>query len=221
MGTTVSQMPSVHNRLNGGLNTIAAAENLGLVSRQNAYVDGSQPDGEVQAPRQEHLDRAPENHFGSNGRLGVPAFFTAQQHLGQGNIPYERDEAEAAAIAHQQEQRGVSNLSHAVSAVATNGATSRQTLAEGSPTPGPTATSNQASTPGIGPSFNHLTTQLEKRTPVEFNHAIGYVNKIKVSVLNLVRSHVILTQFFLRIASRNSLTSTNNFLRFFRHISAT
>lgn len=183
MGTTVSQMPSVHTRLNGGLNSIATAESLGLISRHNnGYVDGSQPDGEMQGPRQEQLDRAPENPFGSNGRVAVPAFLMAQQHPGQGNSAYERDDAEAAVIAHQQEQRGVSNLSHAVSAVATNGATSRQTLVEGSPTPGPTATSNQASTPGIGPSFN-LSTQLEKRTPVEFNHAIGYVNKIKVNVL--------------------------------------
>ncbi|KAI4101267.1 MAG: hypothetical protein L6R37_005009 [Teloschistes peruensis] len=178
MGTTVSQMPSVHTRLNGGLNSIATAESLGLISRQNAYVDDSQPDGEMQGPRQEQLDRASENHFGSNGRVGVPAFFTTQQHPGPGNSAYERDDAEAAVIAHQQEQRGVSNLSHAVSAVATNGATNRQTLVEGSPTPGPTATSNQANTPGLGPSFN-LSTQLEKRTPVEFNHAIGYVNKIK------------------------------------------
>ncbi|KAL8688268.1 MAG: hypothetical protein Q9218_005778 [Villophora microphyllina] len=179
MGTTVSQMPSGHNRLNGGFNSIAGVENLGLVSRQIAYVDGSQADGEVQAPRQEHLDRGSENHLASSGRLGVPAFFTAQQHLPQSNIGYERDEAEAAAIAHQQEQRGVSNLSHAVSAVATNGSSTRQTLVEESPTPGPIATLNQAGTPSIGPNFNLTPTQLEKRTPVEFNHAIGYVNKIK------------------------------------------
>jgi paired amphipathic helix protein Sin3a len=44
--------------------------------------------------------------------------------------------------------------------------------------PGP-ARNAQTPTPG---SMNGGGAQLEKRGPVEFNHAISYVNKIKVSL---------------------------------------
>ncbi|KAL8704550.1 MAG: hypothetical protein Q9201_002285 [Fulgogasparrea decipioides] len=179
MGTTVSQMPSVQNRLNGGLNGVAAVDSLGLAPRQNAYVDGFHQDGEAQAPQQEHLDGAPENQLTSNGRPGVSSVFTAQQHLGQGNTGYERAEADAASIAHQQEQQGVSHLSHAVSAIATNGVPARQPLAQGSPIAESTGSLNQANLVANGPGLSFTPAQLEKRGPVEFNHAIGYVNKIK------------------------------------------
>ncbi|KAL8730758.1 MAG: hypothetical protein Q9166_003828 [cf. Caloplaca sp. 2 TL-2023] len=177
MGTTVSQMPSAINRHNEGLLGLAAAESLGPATRQSAY-DEHQLDGETQGPREERLDGRPENLFATNGRLGVPSFFSTQQHPSQGNTGYNRDEAEAAALAHQQEQRGVSHLSHAVSAAATNGAPSRQTLAQISPTGESTGSQNQANSManGLGQS---LTPGPEKRGPVEFNHAIGYVNKIK------------------------------------------
>ncbi|KAL8949911.1 MAG: hypothetical protein Q9222_004024 [Ikaeria aurantiellina] len=177
MGTTVSQMPSALNRLNGTLNGIALGEDHSSVPRQAAFLDGFQTDGEVQGPRQEHLDGPLENHSASNSRHGAPPFFAAQQ-LAQGNQIFDQDEAEAAALAHQQEQRGVSHLSHAVSAVTTNGGAARHALAQVSPTGDSTGSMNQAGTivSGPGPS---LTPGLDKRGPVEFNHAIGYVNKIK------------------------------------------
>jgi paired amphipathic helix protein Sin3a len=75
---------------------------------------------------------------------------------------YEAQQA-AAAAAHQQQQRGVSQLTSAVTA----------TLGH----PGP-ARNAQTPTPG---GINGGGAQLEKRGPVEFNHAISYVNKIKVS----------------------------------------
>ena len=70
---------------------------------------------------------------------------------------------------HQQEQRGVSSLQNAVSA-ATNG-TARTVMAV---SPAPPTTFGQPS--GLFPQSGDL-----KRGPVEFNHAISYVNKIKVS----------------------------------------
>ncbi|KAJ9648383.1 Transcriptional regulatory protein sin3 [Coniosporium tulheliwenetii] len=86
--------------------------------------------------------------------------------------------ASAVALAqHQQEQRGVSQLQNAVSA-ATGGAL---------PRPGMMSPSADMSTPlpgqgmnGIGLAAQHSGQgAMEKRGPVEFNHAISYVNKIK------------------------------------------
>ena len=105
---------------------------------------------------------------------------------------YDRDDqlidADAAAIAHQEEQRGVSHLSNAVSAVATNGIHGRHSLTQASPNGPQTTVLGQAAaglnTPGppLTPA-NQL--GVEKRGPVEFNHAIGYVNKIKVRAMDI------------------------------------
>lgn len=181
MGTTVSQMPSAHDSLNGSLNGGPTLDNLGPASRQNAFVDGFPTPSEPHGSHQEHFDGQAESPFGANGRLDVPSFLTTNQHLGLSNAGFDRNEIDAASIAHQQDQRGVSHLTHAVSAVATNGTPSRHTLAQMSPTGGSVVSLNQAGSihGAPGPS---LTPGLEKRGPVEFNHAIGYVNKIKVIV---------------------------------------
>ncbi|KAI4171456.1 MAG: hypothetical protein LQ343_004194 [Gyalolechia ehrenbergii] len=178
MGTTVSQMPSAHNRPNGVVNGAVAVENLGPIHRQQAYLDGFPAHSEVRAAPGEQLDGQPDGHHASDSRLGVPAFLTTTQHSGQGNTEYEGDGVGAAAIVHQQDQRGVSHLSHAVSAVATNGTPSQHTLAPVSPTGGSTESLNQANI-ATNPPGQSETPGLEKRGPVEFNHAIGYVNKIK------------------------------------------
>jgi paired amphipathic helix protein Sin3a len=68
----------------------------------------------------------------------------------------------------QQEQRGVSQLQHAVTAV--NNGAGRPALA-GSPGPGQPGNFNQQS---------GVFADLKRGGPVEFNHAISYVNKIKV-----------------------------------------
>lgn len=185
MGTTVSQMPSAHNRLSGTLNGASMVENLGPTPHQNAYVDGYSMHGEVQAPHQEQLDGQAEIHHASTSRLGVPAFLAATQLPTQGSTGYDRDELDAVSLVHQQEQRGVSNLSHAVSAVTPNGTPSRHTLAQASPTGGSTGSLNQASIISNPPGPS-LTPGLEKRGPVEFNHAIGYVNKIKVNISEFI-----------------------------------
>lgn len=87
---------------------------------------------------------------------------------------YTDNPANLALLAHQQEQRGVSQLQNAVS-VAT-GEPVRHDHQQGSPVP------DAAGLPGGGASNNMSMqqSQMEKRGPVEFNHAISYVNKIKV-----------------------------------------
>ena len=181
MGTTVSQMPSVQNRVNGVANGASAVES----SRQTIYTDEPQANGEwrTQQHEEDGLGTAPPN-----ARSGAHPLF-AGQIAGQANLGSETgttyggdEQGEAALIAHQQEQRGVSHLSNAVSAVATNGVQGRHPMAQISPGGGQVTGLGQAA---VGLNSSALTPSsqlgLEKRGPVEFNHAIGYVNKIKVS----------------------------------------
>ena len=216
MGTTVHQMPPVQNRMNGGSNGVGVVEG----SRQTVYHDGSQANGEYPTSQQD------EDVAGSIiARHGGHPLFAGQANFGnESGGPYDRDDqgsvSEAALLAHQQEQRGVSHLSNAVSAVATNGASGRHTLAQVSPDGAPTTLvqgvtglSNAALNSGA-----HI--GIEKRGPVEFNHAIGYVNKIKVSIRNLGQHSsgrmTLLTN--IRIASQTNLKSTNNSWKFCKHI---
>lgn len=157
-------------------------DNLSSGLRQNAFADGHTTPGEAHGSRHEQFESQAENQFIPNGRLDVPSFLTTNQLSGQSSAGYDRDEVDGTDLAHQQDQRGVSHLSHAVSAVATNGASSRHTLAQVSPTGSSALSLNPAG--GInGAPAPSLTPGLEKRGPVEFNHAIGYVNKIKVNPL--------------------------------------
>lgn len=74
---------------------------------------------------------------------------------------------------HAQEQRGVNQLQNAVSAAASSGGLR---AVVGSPRATPVPSDMGQLGGGLG---------IEKRGPVEFNHAISYVNKIKVSRVGL------------------------------------
>lgn len=178
MGTTVAQMPPAPNRTNGIINSVGVRDN----SRQGLYPDG-QTNG-AWPPSHHDPDNISDITF-QNGRQGGLSLFAGQPNIGQDHsVMYDRDgqgnASEAAMMAHQEEQRGVSHLSNAVS-VATNGGQGRQGLAQvsvrgvhgGSPGQAAVGLSNAAV---LSNQFG-----LERRGPVEFNHAIGYVNKIKVS----------------------------------------
>ena len=177
MGTTVSQMPSVQNRVNGVPNGTLGIEN----PRQAVYVVNAQANGEWSAPQHEEdgLDAAL-----SNARSAGHHLYANEANIGsETGVTYGGDDqGDAALIAHQQEQRGVSHLSNAVSAVATNGTQGRHPMAQISPGGGQVTGLGQAAV-GINNAALASGSQLglEKRGPVEFNHAIGYVNKIKVS----------------------------------------
>jgi hypothetical protein len=124
------------------------------------YYGGQRPGNWQQEPQ--HTIESPEALFSPQNQSAGPAYGQNQaQHTN-----YEAQQA-AAAAAHQQQQRGVSQLTNAV---ATLGHPPRNTQ---TPTPGGQAGMNGG---GAQPG-------LEKRGPVEFNHAISYVNKIKVCVL--------------------------------------
>lgn len=194
MGTTVSQMPSVHGRLNGNMSSSHSAENTATSTVQGLYRDGVQPNNDWPQQQQDNSENVAENPFGAGGRqIGVPLFPQPGPGQSSGTL-FDRDDqvavAEAANIAHQQEQRGVSHLSNAVSAVATNGGLNRNQVVQGSPSGGPVTGLGQMAA-GLGSVGSALTPgnqlSLEKRGPVEFNHAIGYVNKIKVRMPSVIR----------------------------------
>ncbi|MCJ1313047.1 Transcriptional regulatory protein sin3 [Agyrium rufum] len=105
-------------------------------------------------------------------------------HPGEQNlqVPYGSHEEEysaneAAAIAHQQQEQGVSQLQIAVSVATNNGIPPRVGMLQT-----PSGAEQQigmapaAFTPNGTPATLY---NVEKRGPVEFNHAITYVNKIK------------------------------------------
>ena len=189
MGTTVSQMPSANNRLNGGQrgpNGFHAAEGVGTSARQGLYGDGP-PNAEWQGQQQGHAESAHDNPFSSSRRLGDIPMFGGQLNIGHNaGAPYDRDDqlvdAEAAAIAHQEEQLGVSQLSNAVSVVTTNGVQNRQSQPQAASNGVPGASLGKAT---MGMDTVGLSLSVEKRGPVEFNHAIGYVNKIKVRAIEM------------------------------------
>lgn len=99
---------------------------------------------------------SPEAVFSPQNQNSVPAYGGSQSQASY--------EAQQAAAAHQQQQRGVNQLTNAV---ATLGVPRGNAL---TPVPGQTGM-NGAGQQGM-----------EKRGPVEFNHAISYVNKIKASI---------------------------------------
>lgn len=151
---------------------------------QIVYREGPQSKTDWPQQQQQIVTAGSENQFSTGTTRGSgPAFFSSQGSVGQGSsILFGRDDQATNVDAAIAEQRGVSHLSNAVSAAATNGIQSRP----------PRASPSAEQVSGLGQmaagingdigslaSGNHL--GLEKRGPVEFNHAIGYVNKIKVS----------------------------------------
>lgn len=109
------------------------------------------------------------------GRPIGPAGFSAQMGQ-QPTIAQLEAQAREQALAHQQDQRGVSQLQSAVSAAAGDGL-SRPALM--SPSGGSAGSMPHPDMAAVGPDGQPLGHE-KARPQVEFNHAISYVNKIKV-----------------------------------------
>lgn len=175
MGTMVSTMPSARplspprsSAVNG--NAPPPNENPFYENGPNRHW---QQQTRTQGPESQEAAFSPNNNglgqplFGPQQGPPVPAPLSPEVT----NRPQPEPSIAAAAFVHQQEQRGVSHLQNAVSA-----ATGRAVLSPSGepapPLPGPIVNgANQP--PQVG------AVGAEKRGPVEFNHAISYVNKIK------------------------------------------
>ncbi|KAF4635150.1 hypothetical protein G7Y89_g2941 [Cudoniella acicularis] len=147
MGTTVQSITG------SGRNALPEG-GMGQNTAGGGYY-GTQPHRGNWQQQPQHTIESPEAVFSPQNQPAGPAY-------PQNQAQHSTYEAQQAAAAHQQQQRGVSQLTNAV---ATLGQPPRNTQ---TPTPGAQPNMNGAGQPG-----------LEKRGPVEFNHAISYVNKIK------------------------------------------
>ena len=189
MGSTLSSMP-VARPFSNPRNGAAYANGPGHNDRQ--YYEGASAlesalAAQRGAPPHEML-LSPESRSIRQQNFNVP------QMVQQGMGPVEghqRDQlagsANSGGLLQQQEQRGVSQLQSALSA-ATNASLSRQGIM--SPSAGALANLSGQQTNGSGMIHQQGSQNagMEKRGPVEFNHAINYVNKIKV---NLTSPHIL------------------------------
>lgn len=104
-----------------------------------------------------------------------------EHHYGYQSQQEQQAAATAAAMSHQQDHRGVAQLQGAASASANMG---RPSLLQVTSAAGANASLTQPmnNLAGVGSGMlQGAHGDLTKRGPVEFNHAISYVNKIKVS----------------------------------------
>jgi paired amphipathic helix protein Sin3a len=160
---------------------------------------------------------SPNNRVMGGGLYGQQGQNQPQEH----HYEYENQQAQQASAAsaaalHQQEQRGVAQLQNAAAVTAAAGRGSILQPSTGTAT-GPGPMNNLA---GIGSNVLQGTqADLNKRGPVEFNHAISYVNKIKVSLIPRQDSKIHMLMKF-RIASQALQKFTSNFLRFCKHTNA-
>lgn len=182
MGTMVSTMPAprpLSPPRNANVNGNAMPADPGYYdSVQTRWAQN------IRDLRPPQAQETQESGFSPNARnLGQALFGPPQGQAGPAplspevtNRPHPDAAASAASLAHQQEQRGVSQLQNAVSAAA-----GRSIMSP----------SVDMSTPSAGQALNGVAqgaqggVGAEKRGPVEFNHAISYVNKIKVSPMLL------------------------------------
>lgn len=138
--------------------------------------------GSWQQPQHQPPQGGGPGSYSPGSRMMAPGMFSQQAGQGQHqDHPYEyptqqeqQAAAGAAAMAHQQDQRGVSQLQGAASAASGLG---RPSMMSGQPN----LNQPMNSLAGVGSGMLQGTqADLNKRGPVEFNHAISYVNKIKV-----------------------------------------
>ena len=183
-----TNLPSLSSQV-GGRQMVGMAENVAMSPRQmQAEPSYRFPDGAWE--RQSHQERPADGPFSPISRTIPGPHLFAQQHMAHQSRPQYggRDEemtlAEAAAM-HQQEQRGVSQLQNAAHVAETQSnslATHNQILDSQTGTSGQNASEMNGASLGLplDLSSGQQSTAEKRGGHIEFNHAISYVNKIKV-----------------------------------------
>jgi paired amphipathic helix protein Sin3a len=190
MGTTISKMPAARPlsaprgvpTMNG--NIPEGGEGAFLMNATSRMGWQQQPPAGAQ-----------DNGFSPEGRAQIVYNVQGGPTSHAPLSPQAHREQQAAAAMHQQEQRGVSHLQNAAAAASAGALQIRA---------GPMSSPGEVGLPPHMMNAQALTNgNLEKRGPVEFNHAINYVNKIKVCVCNCkVLASIVLTK--LEESLRNS-----------------
>ncbi|KAH1625351.1 hypothetical protein KXX21_006781 [Aspergillus fumigatus] len=149
------------------------------------YYEQARPGWQQQPQGQQQQGNLPASYSPGSRMMGPGMFGQGAQGQPQDHhfdYPTQQEQqaaAGAAAMAHQQDQRGVSQLQGAAAASAAMG---RAGMMQVSPASAQASGMNQPmnSLAGIGSGMlQGSQADLNKRGPVEFNHAISYVNKIK------------------------------------------
>lgn len=172
MGTTLQTLPGM-NRPHS--NPRAAANGSTATDRQLHETPVRGPNGPWQQPPP--VNDNMETMFTPNRAPAQPLYGVQQRMNNSGVSPEALRDAPPAgtAMMHPQEHQGVSQLQNAVSAASN---------AAGSNRPNAISPSAAAAVPTTAQALNGVSSGSgEKRGPVEFNHAISYVNKIKVNIL--------------------------------------
>ncbi|KAJ5085270.1 hypothetical protein N7532_010041 [Penicillium argentinense] len=144
------------------------------------YYEQSRP-GWQQTQQQQGQQGHPGSYSPGSRMMG-PSLYQQQESQGPGqehHYGYQSQEQQgAAALSHQQDHRGVAQLQGAASAASAGLGRPGMMAASGA---GQNASLTQPmnSLAGVGGMLQGGHADLNKRGPVEFNHAISYVNKIK------------------------------------------
>ncbi|KAE9983762.1 hypothetical protein EG327_005386 [Venturia inaequalis] len=178
MGTTVSSMPAARPlgspRPLGINGNIVNANERALFDAQGRMNWPQHPQATAGA---QDSGFSPEGRNGVNGaQMGYPAQGGPPSHAPHSPESYREQQAQSAAI-HQQEQRNVAHLQNAASQASAGVLPGRALMSS----PGDGITPLQAHLMnGASPGAQQaMVNGDQKRGPVEFNHAISYVNKIK------------------------------------------
>ncbi|KAJ5875260.1 uncharacterized protein N7473_012607 [Penicillium subrubescens] len=175
-GTNTLSMPRAGRSLDAA-NDLGPSGGHGAHPRAD-YYEQSRP-GWQQTPQQQpqgHQQGAPGSYSPGSRMMGPSAMY---QQEGQAppqdhHFGYQTQEAQgASALSHPQDHRGVAQLQGAASAASGLGRPSML------PVSGAGSNQTMSSLAGVGGMLQGGHADLNKRGPVEFNHAISYVNKIK------------------------------------------
>lgn len=155
------------------------------------YYDQPQPSWQQQQPQHQQQQGGLPGSYSPGSRMVGPGMYGNQGAQGQHQehpyeYPNQQEQQVAATMAHQQDQRGVSQLQGAASAASAG--LGRPSMMQVSPGQGHSLNQPMNSLAGVGSGvLQGSQADLNKRGPVEFNHAISYVNKIKVCACTIIK----------------------------------
>ncbi|KAJ5765740.1 hypothetical protein N7520_005299 [Penicillium odoratum] len=174
-GTNTLSMPRAGRPLEN-INDQVASSSLGPPGRPD-YYDQSRP-GWQQTQQQQAQQGVPGSYSPGSRMMGPGMYQDGQGPAHDHHYGYQSQEAQgAAALSHQQDHRGVAQLQGAASAASGMGRPGMMQVSGAGPNASLTQPMNSLA--GVGGMLQGGHADLNKRGPVEFNHAISYVNKIK------------------------------------------
>lgn len=174
-GTNTLSMPRAGRPFETTTNEIGPSSGAGRPD----YYDQSRP-GWQQTPQPQGQQQGHPGSYSPGSRMMGPSLYQqeAQAPGQEHHYGYTTQEQQgAAALSHQQDHRGVAQLQGAASAASGMGRPGMMPTSGAGPNASLTQPMNSLA--GVGGMLQGGHADLNKRGPVEFNHAISYVNKIK------------------------------------------